>query len=65
LNDYTVGALEGLAYAKSILDKHFPKEDRGPVVDAYAEIEDAELKLVAQGALHFKDRLALLPKVEV
>ncbi len=65
MNDYNIGALEALSYGLAILDKHFPARDEGPVIDAYAELEEAELKLVAQGALHFKDRLTMLPKVEV
>jgi len=66
MNDYTIGVLEGLAYAKTILDKHFSEKDQGPVLDAYQELEEAQLKLLAGCAISFNDRLSLtktdLPK---
>ena len=59
MNDFTAGALEGLSYCKAVLDKHFDKRDEGPVVDAYAEIEETQLKLLGGLAQPFKDKVDL------
>jgi sialic acid synthase SpsE len=61
LNDYTIGALEGLAYAKAILDKHFSEKDEGPVLDAYAELEEAQLKMLKHAVQSFSNKLARSP----
>ena len=65
MNDYSIGTLEALAYALAVLEKHFDEKDEGPVNDAYSELEEVELKIVKASAVHFQDRLSLLPKVEV
>ena len=59
MNPHTSGALEGLAYALSVLDKHFDKHDEGPILDAYAEIEATELKILAGTTWAFKARVDL------
>jgi hypothetical protein len=64
LNDYSIGSLEALSFALSVLNKHFPEKSDGPEVDAYAEIEEAQLKIVKASAVHFKDRLVMLPVIE-
>jgi hypothetical protein len=59
LNDYTLGALEALSYAKAVLDKRFPEEDKGPILDAYQELEEVQLKLLGGCAWSFKAKVNL------
>ena len=64
MNDYTIGALEGLAYAMAMINKHVDEKDQGPTLDIYAELEAAALKLLAGLALPFKDKVDLV-KTEI
>ena len=57
MNDYTVGCLEAVNYCLAVIDKYFDPKENGPEVDAYAEIEATELKLLGGLAQHFKDQV--------
>jgi len=43
------------------LGKHFSEKDEGPVLDAYQEIEEAQLKLLKHAAQSFSDKLTKAP----
>jgi hypothetical protein len=61
MNDFTAGCLEGLAYTLAILNKHFPDEkEMGPIIDAYTEIEQTQLKILAGTAISFRDKVDLI-----
>jgi len=64
MNDYTVGALEGLSYAMAVIKKHVDEKDQGPTLNIYAELEATALKLLAGLAIPFKDKVDLI-KTEI
>ena len=60
MNDYTIGALEALAFSMAVINKHIDKDEKGPVLDVYSEIEATELKLLAGTAIVFRDKVDLI-----
>jgi hypothetical protein len=60
MNDYSIGALEALSWAKQLLENC---ENEAQYRRAKVEVDRALLDLVTGGAVHFRDRLTMIPKL--
>jgi len=63
LNDFIMGLLEGMCYAMALLNKHLPKDEKGPAIDAISEIDDEIARILYGSTIRgLPDKLALLPR---
>jgi len=60
MNDYSIGAMEALSWAKQLLENC---EEMSQYERAKREVDEALLDLVGGGAVHFRDRLTMIPKL--
>ena len=60
MNDYSIGALEALSWAKQLLENC---EEMGQYERAKTEVNEAMLDIVGGGAVSFRDRLTMIPRL--
>lgn len=60
MNDYSIGALEALSWAKQLLENC---ESEAQYERAKVEIAEALLDVVSGGAVSFRDRLTMIPRL--
>jgi hypothetical protein len=60
MNDYSIGAIEALSWAKAIIKKCSTLEE---IRAARAQVEEMILKLVGGTALSFRDRAELIKEL--